>query len=167
VGNVPTHASFSAVGLFPSHQLWNSPVEFFRPSSETFYSQICQKYDLQAVGCVGIPGVAERASARMRTLDGRWFELDASALEDAPGSVAVVILPAVLESICDTVLRGLGLSARERQVALLSLQGQSAKEIARDLQISTWTVQDHLKAVYAKTGVNSRAGLGALTAHVG
>jgi DNA-binding CsgD family transcriptional regulator len=85
-------------------------------------------------------------------------------LEDAPGSVAVVIQPAAVESIRDTVLRALGLSARERQVALLSLQGQSGKEIARDLLISPWTVQDHLKAVYAKTGVNSRADLGALAA---
>jgi DNA-binding CsgD family transcriptional regulator len=100
----------------------------------------------------------------MRTVDGRWFELDASALQDAPGSVALVIQPAALESIRDALLRALGLSARERQIALLSLQGQAAKEIARDLRISPWTVQDHLKAVYAKTGVNSRADLSALAA---
>ena len=58
--------------------------------------------------------------------------------------------------------RALGLTARERQIALRSVHGQSAKEIARELQISPWTVQDHLKAVYAKTGVNSRSDLSAL-----
>ena len=105
---------------------------------------------------------AERTSARMRTLDGCWFELDASPLEDSPGGVAVVIQPAGLESIRDAVLRALGLSARERQVARLSLRGQSAREIALELEISPWTVQDHLKAVYVKTGVNSRGELGAL-----
>ncbi len=103
-----------------------------------------------------------RASARMRGLDGRWLELDASALEDDPGSVAVVIQPAAPDRIRDTVWRALGLTARERQIALRSAHGQSAKEIARELQISPWTVQDHLKAVYAKTGVNSRSGLSAL-----
>ena len=40
-----------------------------------------------------------RASARMRGLDGRWLELDASALEDDPGSVAVVIQPAAPDRI--------------------------------------------------------------------
>jgi DNA-binding CsgD family transcriptional regulator len=104
----------------------------------------------------------DRASARMRTLDGRWFELDASAMLDNPGSVAVVIQPAGLDGIREGLLRALGLSARQRQVALLSAHGQSAKEIARDLHISPWTVQDHLKAVYAKTGVNCRGDLGAM-----
>ena len=61
------------------------------------------------------------------------------------------------------MFRALGLSARERQIALRCAHGQSAKEIARELQISPWTVQDHLKAVYAKTGVNSRSELGALS----
>jgi DNA-binding CsgD family transcriptional regulator len=105
-----------------------------------------------------------RTSARMRALDGRWLELDASALDEGSGSVAVVIQPAAPERIRDAVLRALGLSVRERQVALRSAQGKSAKEIARDLQISAWTVQDHLKAVYAKTGMNSRADLSALAA---
>jgi DNA-binding CsgD family transcriptional regulator len=106
--------------------------------------------------------VSERASARMQALDGRWLQLDASALHDAPGSVAVVIAPAPLDDVRDAVLRALGVSARERQVARLSLQGLSAKEIARDLEISPWTAQDHLKALYAKTGATCRADLGAL-----
>jgi DNA-binding CsgD family transcriptional regulator len=105
---------------------------------------------------------AARSTARMRTLDGRWFELDASAMEHDPGNVAVVIQPAGPDGVREAILRALGLSARERQVALLSAHGQSAKEIARDLGISPWTVQDHLKAVYAKTGVNSRSELGSI-----
>jgi DNA-binding CsgD family transcriptional regulator len=59
------------------------------------------------------------------------------------------------------VLRALGLSAREREVAALLAQGRPTKSIAATLQLSPWTVQDHVKAVYAKTGV-SRADLGAL-----
>jgi DNA-binding CsgD family transcriptional regulator len=104
----------------------------------------------------------DQTSARMRAVDGRWLQLHASPLQDHPGSVAVVIAPAPLDEVRDGVLRALGVSARERQVALLSLQGMSAKEIARDLQISQWTAKDHLKAVYAKTGVTCRADLTAL-----
>jgi hypothetical protein len=46
LGNVPTDASFPALGSFPSHQLGNSPIEFFEPSIGLFYRRICQKYDL-------------------------------------------------------------------------------------------------------------------------
>ena len=104
------------------------------------------------------------ATARMRALDGRWFEIDVSVLDDAgSGNVAAVIQPAASEHVLDSVLRAMGLSAREREVAALLAQGRPTKSIATMLQLSPWTVQDHVKAVYAKTGV-SRADLGALGA---
>ncbi len=42
------------------------------------------------------------------------------------------------------------------------VEGRSAKAIASELVISPWTVQDHLKAIYAKTGVRSRSELAGL-----
>ncbi len=62
----------------------------------------------------------------------------------------------------DAVLRARGLSAREREVAALLLQGRSAKAIAATLVLSPWTVQDHMKAIYEKTGVSDRYALAAL-----
>ena len=104
------------------------------------------------------------ATARMRALDGRWFEIDVSVLDDAgSGNVAAVMQPAASDRVLDSVLRAMGLSAREREVAALLAQGRPTKSIAAALQLSPWTVQDHVKAVYAKTGV-SRADLGALGA---
>jgi DNA-binding CsgD family transcriptional regulator len=104
------------------------------------------------------------ATARMRTLDGRWFVIDASLLDDAAsGTVAVVMQPAPGEVVLDSVLRAMGLSAREREVAALLAQGRPTKSIAAALSLSPWTVQDHVKAVYAKAGV-SRAGLASLGA---
>jgi DNA-binding CsgD family transcriptional regulator len=104
------------------------------------------------------------ATARMRALDGRWFMVDVSVLDDAgSGNVAAVLQPAPSELVLDSVLRAMGLTAREREVAALLAQGRPTKSIAAMLALSPWTVQDHVKAVYAKTGV-SRADLGALGA---
>jgi DNA-binding CsgD family transcriptional regulator len=97
------------------------------------------------------------APATMRAVDGHWFLVDASRLDDE--NVAVVMQPAPPATVIDGALRAMGLTAREREVAALVLRGQSAKAIASTLVISPWTVQDHLKAIYDKTGVRSRAEL--------
>ncbi|MGZ4274438.1 MAG: helix-turn-helix transcriptional regulator [Solirubrobacteraceae bacterium] len=77
------------------------------------------------------------ATARMRALDGRWFVIDVSPLDDvASGTVAAVMQPAPSELILDSVLRAMGLSAREREVAALLAQGRPTKSIAAMLSLS-------------------------------
>jgi DNA-binding CsgD family transcriptional regulator len=103
------------------------------------------------------------ASARMRTPDGTWLLADASRLDDGPEHcVAVVLQPAPSSVVLDSVLRSLALSAREREIAGLVVQGHSTKAIATSLVLSPWTVQDHLKAIYEKTGVGGRYELAGL-----
>ena len=52
-----------------------------------------------------------------------------------------------------------GLSPRERQIASLVAQGLPTKAIAAALSISVWTVCTHLRRIYARWGVGSRAAM--------
>lgn len=51
------------------------------------------------------------------------------------------------------------LSPREREVLTLLLAGNARKEVASKLNLSAHTVTDHLKVIYKKFGVRSRAEL--------
>ena len=51
------------------------------------------------------------------------------------------------------------LSPREFEIARLTSEGFSNKEIARTLEISPHTVSSHLRRAFAKLGVNRRSRL--------
>ena len=71
--------------------------------------------------------------------------IDVSVLDDAgSGNVAAVMQPAPSELVLDSMLRAMGLSAREREVAALLAQGRPTKSIAAMLGLSPWTVKDHV-----------------------
>lgn len=59
----------------------------------------------------------------------------------------------------DAACARLELSERETEVARLICAGQSNAEIGRGLGIALRTVENHLRSVYAKVGVNSRTQL--------
>jgi len=127
------------------------------------------------------------ATAAASALVRRWRSADlqargALAVQQALGGAATVDLP--LAGPCDVLrLRGgvagglllrplrsasadaeaapslEALTPREREVAALVARGQSNKDIARALDASPWTVKNHLRAVFRKTGVHNRTGL--------
>lgn len=93
--------------------------------------------------------------------DGRWLNGHGSLLSGAPGEdrIAVVIEPVEQRASVTVRLSAYGLSAREAEVAKMVLRGASTHAIVDALHISHNTVQDHLKAVFDKTGVPSRRDL--------
>jgi DNA-binding CsgD family transcriptional regulator len=49
------------------------------------------------------------------------------------------------------------LSPRQEEIALLVAEGRTNRSIARSLGISEWTVNSHLRRIYEKLSVRSRA----------
>jgi len=103
------------------------------------------------------PGVAQRPRARARTRSGVWLHVHATALHGAgPRTVAIVIEPVRADHVSPVIAHAYGLTARERQVAALVVEGASTAEIADQLVIVPYTVGDHLKAIFDKVGVRNR-----------
>ena len=75
------------------------------------------------------------------------------------GQVAVHIEPATGDNLLGLMLAAYGLTRRERDICRQVIAGRPTAEIAAQLFISSNTVQDHLKSVFAKTGVRSRGEL--------
>jgi DNA-binding CsgD family transcriptional regulator len=80
----------------------------------------------------------------------------AKGIDDA---VAVIIEKPRPIDLTPAIVAAHGLTERERQVTEGVLQGLVTKQIARRLGITEYTVQDHLKAIFAKVGVATRGEL--------
>ena len=71
----------------------------------------------------------------------------------------MVIEPAKASEIAPLIVDAYELTPREVDVTRALARGLTTTEIARELYLSRYTVQDHLKSVYEKTGVSSRGEL--------
>jgi DNA-binding CsgD family transcriptional regulator len=99
------------------------------------------------------------ARGRTCTRAGRWLTLHAERLADNPTQVSVIIEPTRPIEIAELMADAYGLTARERGVVRLLAAGYSRGEIARLLSLSAHTVDDHIKRIFAKLDVRSRAEL--------
>ncbi|TDD49287.1 LuxR family transcriptional regulator [Kribbella antibiotica] len=108
----------------------------------------------------GIPGQPPQLPhVRLRTRSGQWVSVHAAPVRGPDGvtpDIAVTIENAGAAAIIPLVVAAYGLTERERSVVQQVLGGASTQEIAGRLIMSPYTVQDHLKAVFGKTGVSSR-----------
>jgi DNA-binding CsgD family transcriptional regulator len=91
-----------------------------------------------------------------------WITLHGSMPTGPRDRVAVVIQATPEDEAAPLRLEAFALSPREREVATLIAQGLDTAAIAEQLFISPWTVQDHCKAIFEKTGTRTRRELRAL-----
>ena len=100
------------------------------------------------------------ATARIRTASGRWLLAHGSVIGDGSDSRAAVILePAHAHHLAPMIAGAYDLTSRERAVTELVARGLSTSEIAEQLHLSAYTVQDHLKSIFDKVGVRTRGEL--------
>ena len=97
------------------------------------------------------------ARARVRTAQGNWVTVRGSVLGDGPDpSVAVLMEETQPTELAPLIADAYGLTDRERRVTELVAQGLATNDIGQRLHLSAYTVQDHLKSIFDKTGAGSR-----------
>jgi DNA-binding NarL/FixJ family response regulator len=101
------------------------------------------------------------ATARIRAASGRWVLVSGSVLSNGAHArrTAVTLAPARAPELAEIIADAHGLTTRERCVTELVAQGLTSAAIAAHLHLSTYTVQDHLKAIFEKFDVSSRGQL--------
>src|SRR3954470_9353178 len=103
---------------------------------------------------------ASPPTARVHLAGGRWLTLAAARLgsEGPPAGrdIAVTIGEAAPAQRLDLFTRSTALSEREGELLGHLAEGSDTREVADRMNLSVHTVQDHLKAVFAKTGTHSR-----------
>jgi DNA-binding CsgD family transcriptional regulator len=71
----------------------------------------------------------------------------------------VILEPAGPVEIAPLIADAYGLTERERAITQLVAHGLATNAISERLHVSPWTVQDHLKSIFEKTGVGTRGEL--------
>jgi DNA-binding CsgD family transcriptional regulator len=98
--------------------------------------------------------------ARVHLRDGVWVTLRAARIEQttAPDAAAIAVSIELTPPVERSALyaRVVGLSERETELLHHLVRGSDTRELAQRLFMSEHTVQDHLKSIFAKTGVNTR-----------
>ncbi len=105
-------------------------------------------------------GDGRLATARVRSPCGPWVTVRGSLLGDGPDArVAIHLESARAPELAALIAATWGLTERERKVTELVARGHTTTEIASHLDVSPYTVQDHLKAIFLKSGTGSRGEL--------
>ena len=100
-------------------------------------------------------------NVRMTTREGHWVTVHGSLLMAAGGQekLALIIEGASPGQLQTRLWEAYGLTEREQEVFRGALRGDDTRDIAADLGISPYTVQDFFKGIFEKTGVRSRRDL--------
>jgi DNA-binding CsgD family transcriptional regulator len=97
-----------------------------------------------------------RPAACVRTVSGHWLRVEGTAVSTGAADVAVLLHHATPRELLETYAIHHHLSPRETEILRLLVEGLASKQIARELDISTLTVNGHLRALYRKCRVTGR-----------
>jgi DNA-binding CsgD family transcriptional regulator len=97
---------------------------------------------------------------RVHLANGRWLTLRAARMGTAQPAgerdIAVSIEPAAPGDRVSVFARASGLTPRETELLHHLVTGAATRDITRHMFVSEHTVQDHLKAIFAKTATSNR-----------
>jgi DNA-binding CsgD family transcriptional regulator len=154
-GTVIVDADLAAISWTPSFRTWVADLPASAPDAEALPPAVYEIAARALDRTEHADGLPNRV--RIRDAHGRWSTIEGAALEGAGhGQVAITIRAATGDEIFDLLCRAHDLTTRERHLTSLMLHGLSTEQLARALHISPYTVKDHLKAIFGKTGVRSR-----------
>ncbi|MPZ53733.1 MAG: LuxR family transcriptional regulator [Acidimicrobiia bacterium] len=97
------------------------------------------------------------ATVRVQTRTGVWLMVRGSLI--GADRIGVLLEPARPAELATVIGDTYGLTERERVITGVLAHGLPTTEIADRLHLSAYTVQDHLKAIFEKTGTGSRGEL--------
>lgn len=147
--------------LSPGAERWIAQIVEIPPPSVPDNSKVLQAIVARTRALLAMQNPGKGApQARVRTRTGRWLLLYGTCLSGgAKERMVVIIRSATPHEIAPLIALAYGLSERECQIIHLCIKGHSTREIAQTLGISPYTVQDHLKSIFDKTGTRSRGEL--------
>jgi DNA-binding CsgD family transcriptional regulator len=139
----------------------DNSIAMANPAAEMWLAELRENgpEDLLPAAVVAVATRA-RSIAHVREAGSAVARVRGSTLgEGADTPTAVMLEPARADELAPLIAAAYGLSERERVVTQMVAQGLATAAIARRLHLSPWTVQDHLKAIFAKLDVSSRGEL--------
>lgn len=147
VGNV----SCSMTGL-----LWSVFLEHGMEAAE---SGVFAAFYALVIVCVVYPQAFDRSSARSSSDAGALNAFAMEGEERVDPGVNGRELQEALERRCAFLAREHGLSAREGDVLVLLVKGETRQAMCAELGLSEGTVKTHLAHIYGKMGVHSQGEL--------
>jgi DNA-binding CsgD family transcriptional regulator len=99
------------------------------------------------------------AKVRIRLPEGDWVVARATRFTADATRTAVLMKSATRSDVGSLFLAVHGLTPREREITELLVAGAEPGEVAACLHLSIHTVRSHVKTIFAKVGVGSRAEL--------
>ncbi len=135
-------------------------IESMTPGTPEVFGRLPGGGDMPTVVrsvAAAVLGSRRAVDAQIRDMSGRWLSLHGvPLLSDGRCRAAVIIEHADPDLLSPLLMDIYELTEREKDVTRLVLQGWPTRDIAAQLSVADQTVQQHLKNVFTKAGVNSR-----------